>query len=406
MLRRSGQFGYIVRKGKQWHVRFYVDGKEGRFRKSVSVGPAVGPQKLTKAEASRKGAEIVESHVVNTEAHLRAAKHPESVETFRQRVIWCRKYHRAWLESKPASIIVMDNHLNKHLIPRFGDMTIAAITETRVQEFIADLGRATFEQKKPNGDVIRTYKLSRKSILNVVGVLKLVVGRKHWKEWDDIDLGRPARSTQRYFTDEQLGRIIEAAEGQYKVLFALLAGTGMRIGEAAGLCVEDVDLDAQVIRVRRGIFNGQEITPKTDAGVRDVDIDETLNEMLKDFIGDRKSGRLFATRRGTPLAHGNIRNRVLTPLLKTLGIPKAGLHAFRHSRVTMLRKARTPEDLQKRWIGHSSLAIGDRYNHASEEVEYRRAALSHVGLDRIVRPNGPKSDSEIRRAAEAVKATA
>ena len=29
-----------------------------------------------------------------------------------------------------------------------------------------------------------------------------------------------------------------------------------------------------------------------------------------------------------------------------VGIPKAGLHAFRHSRVTQLRKAGTPQDLQ------------------------------------------------------------
>jgi hypothetical protein len=72
----------------------------------------------------------------------------------------------------------------------------------------------------------------------------------------------------------------------------------------------------------------------------------------------------------------------------------------------MLRKARRPEDLQKRWLGHSSLATGDRYNHASEEIEYRRAALSHVGLDRIVRPNGPKPDAEVDRADEALKAIA
>jgi hypothetical protein len=42
--------------------------------------------------------------------------------------------------------------------------------------------------------------------------------------------------------------------------------------------------------------------------------------------------------------------RVLHLLLKRLGIPKAGLHAFRHSRVTMLRKNGTPEDLQKQAI--------------------------------------------------------
>ena len=69
-----------------------------------------------------------------------------------------------------------------------------------------------------------------------------------------------------------------------------------------------------------------------------------------------------------------------------VGIPKAGLHAFRHSRVTQLRKAGTPQDLQKQWIGHSSLRTGDRYSHTHEEVEYRRSAAGNVGLDRVLSP--------------------
>ena len=84
----------------------------------------------------------------------------------------------------------------------------------------------------------------------------------------------------------------------------------------------------------------------------------------------------------TPLAHGNLRKWVLYPLLKRLGIPGAGLHAFRHSRVTKFRKAGTPQDLQTPWIGHSSLGTGDWYSHKHEEVEYRRSAAGNVELDR------------------------
>ena len=76
--------------------------------------------------------------------------------------------------------------------------------------------------------------MSRKTILNIVGVVKLVLGKKVWMTWE-LDLGKPEDPQQRYFTEEQLRKIIEGAEGQYRVLFALLAGTGMRIGEASGL---------------------------------------------------------------------------------------------------------------------------------------------------------------------------
>ena len=54
MRARRGQSGTIVRKGDQWHVRFYVDEEKGRKKKSVPVGLAVGKGRLTKAEAARK----------------------------------------------------------------------------------------------------------------------------------------------------------------------------------------------------------------------------------------------------------------------------------------------------------------------------------------------------------------
>src|SRR5258706_15028627 len=56
MRARRGQSGTIVRKGDQWHVRFYVDEEKGRKKKSVPVGPAICKGRLTKAEAARKGA--------------------------------------------------------------------------------------------------------------------------------------------------------------------------------------------------------------------------------------------------------------------------------------------------------------------------------------------------------------
>jgi integrase len=230
MRARRGQSGTIVRKGDQWHVRFCADEEKGRKKKSVPVGPAFGKGRLTKAEAARKGAEIVERAGVNTHAHLTRAAHPESAETLNRRVAWCRRFHRAWIESKPGSVTSMESHLEKHILPRFGELLVEQVTEKAVQEWVADLRRQTFEMKKPNGSVIKTYKLSRKSMVNIVGVLKLVLGRRVWMSWEDLNLGKPPRSKQRYFTEEQLKRIIEAAPGQYRVLFALLAGTGMRIG--------------------------------------------------------------------------------------------------------------------------------------------------------------------------------
>jgi integrase len=112
-----------------------------------------------------------------------------------------------------------------------------------------------------------------------------------------------------------------------------------------------------------------------------------LVDLLREHVGDKGRMRVFEARNGSPLSAGNIRKRILHPLLAKLGIPKAGLHAFRHSRVTMLRKNGTPADLQRQWIGHSSLKTTDRYSHTDQELEYRRSAAKRVGLDLIVGSN-------------------
>ena len=367
-----------------------MPGDTRRRRASSPVGPVKGRYKLTRAQAAHKGAEIVESAGVNNEAHLIRALHPESVETFKKRVEWCRKYHKAWTDGKPGPVATMESQLTKHILPRFGDLPVDTIDERKVQEFVADLKRATFEMRKRDGSIIKTYSLSRKTILNIVGLVKLVLGRKVWIAWS-LDLGKPKRPKQRYFTDVQLRQIIDGA-GPYRVLFAMLAGTGMRIGEAAGLHVEDLDLEHGVIHVTRAVWQGLELEPKTENAVREIDIDPTLVSLLKGHIGDRTTGLVFSARNGAPLAGGNIRNRVLTPLLRKLNIPKAGLHAFRHSRVTMLRKNGTPDDLQRLWIGHSSLRTTDRYSHTDQELEYRRLAARNVGIDLVLGPNGPNAD--------------
>ena len=101
--------------------------------------------------------------------------------------------------------------------------------------------------------------------------------------------------------------------------------------------------------------------------------------MLREYIGESKRTLLFESSNGTPLCDENLRNRVLKPLLARLRIPTAGLHAFRHGRVTVLRKNGTPSDLQEQWIGHSSLRTTDRYSHTSEELEFRRQGRGESG---------------------------
>ena len=122
----------------------------------------------------------------------------------------------------------MGSHIDKHLLPRFSDLSIDAVDERRVQEFIADLNRT---------------ELAPKSVRNIIGVLKLILGKSRWQDWNLVLPEIPERE-QRYFTEDEMRKIINFVTGVWRALFATMAGTGLRCGEVFGLHVEDLDLSS------------------------------------------------------------------------------------------------------------------------------------------------------------------
>ena len=132
------------------------------------------------------------------------------------------------------------------------------------------------------------------------------------------------------FSAEEISTIISKAEGQYQVLYALLAGIGLRIEEAFALQVEDIE--HSVIRVHHSMWNGKRYSPKTAAGLREVDIHHSLAELLHNHVIGRCTGFVFRSAVGTPLARSNVLRRSLHKILGKMGREKCGFHAFRRYR--------------------------------------------------------------------------
>jgi len=179
------------------------------------------------------------------------------------------------------------------------------------------------------------------------------------------------------FSAAEISTIVSKAEGQYQVLYALLAGTGLRIEEAFALQVEDIE--QSVIRVRHSMWNGKQYSPKTAAGLREMDIHHSLAELLHNHLTGRSTGFIFRSAVGTPLARSNVLRRSLHKILGEMGREKCGFHAFRRYRVTHLRKQRVPEDLLRFWIGHADRSVTDGYSKVKEDVEFRRFTAEQPG---------------------------
>jgi integrase len=118
---------------------------------------------------------------------------------------------------------------------------------------------------------------------------------------------------------------------------------------------------------------------KTTNAHRIVDIHPDVAVRLARLI-QGKDGLVFATTTGWAHNSSNILRRWPHPVLKQLGIPKTGFHAFRRFRATHLRKQRVQESLIKAWLGHSGGTLTDLYDRSATDSSYRKMAVEQAGI--------------------------
>jgi integrase len=108
-------------------------------------------------------------------------------------------------------------------------------------------------------------------------------------------------------------------------------------------------------------------------------------EMLKQHLNGRTHGLVFQSKRKTPLVNCVVLNKHLHPLLRKLGLVRGGMHGYRHHRVSTLVMAGTPMAVIKKWIGHGSEEMVNRYTHLRpdfmrDELARVRDFISESGL--------------------------
>ena len=178
------------------------------------------------------------------------------------------------------------------------------------------------------------------------------------------------------FSLEETKRIIGSACEPYGTFYSILAETGIRGGEICALRVADLDLENAVIHVRQSVWRGQVQTVKSRKGNRRFPISPELVERLRSYLlGWRPDslGLLFATENGTPWDHSLVRKRKFHPLLKSLGIPQCGFHAFRHGNATLLDQIGAPMAVRLNRLGHAEAQTTMGYTHAVTADERRIA---------------------------------
>jgi integrase len=184
---------------------------------------------------------------------------------------------------------------------------------------------------------------------------------------EDDDRPRP-------FPADAIDRVIAALPEEHRLMFELLAATGLRRSELIGLEGRHLQLggDTPHVRVRQRVRRrGKEgliVGPlKSRYARRDLPIPGALVARLRALrVADREF--VFATSAGTAHDPDNLFKRVLRPACDAAEVPWAGFHTFRHTVASMLfAQGRNVVQVQ-RWLGHHAPSFTlDTYVHLLED---------------------------------------
>ncbi|WP_314326570.1 tyrosine recombinase XerC [Paenarthrobacter ilicis] len=171
---------------------------------------------------------------------------------------------------------------------------------------------------------------------------------------------------------QQVDRMVDdlavaAADGapmavRNKAIVELLYATGVRVGELAGLDVDDLDQDRRTLRVL-GKGNMERTVPYGVPAA--VAVDDWIRRGRPVVATGHSGPALFLGARGNRIDPRQIRE-VVNNLLRSLGDTSAtGPHALRHSAATHLLDGGADLRAVQEILGHSSLATTQIYTHVS-----------------------------------------
>ena len=173
-------------------------------------------------------------------------------------------------------------------------------------------------------------------------------------------------------------------------VWRFLAQTGLRRGEALGLMLDSLDLDAGKVMIRRQRkqdgYAVEEGPLKSDAR-RSISIDSgtvvTLRAQLQRQLDDaaewrgawQATGHVFTREDGSPW-HPDRVSKLFEEAVKAAPVPRIRLHDLRHTWATLaLRAGVHPKVVQER-LGHANISITmDLYSHVMPDMQESAAEL-------------------------------
>lgn len=370
---------YIYKRGTKWAYRAYagkdpVTGKDKQASKSGF---------LTKKDAQLAAA------LFERQFHNGEYIQPSSI-TFQA---LCDDWLKHYLSqgAKESSHRARRIALN-HVINAFGQSLIQKINKKMYQDLIDELANKFstnyISSIHSSANMVFTYAHDNKLIKDIPSEgVKLPKKKKTVADLKNDSIN------EKFLEKEELEEFLtvvkeEGLEGDL-LTFAMLAYTGLRIGEMIALQWSDIDFSNNTLRVYKTYYNPsnnklhyQLLTPKTESSVRTITIDPLLIKLLNMHRNEQNliaknnaplyvnNDFIFATNEGYPKTIKSIATRLDRILKKTSIEKNITPHSFRHTHTSLLIEANVHiKEIQER-LGHSDInTTMDIYAHMTKNVK-------------------------------------
>jgi len=336
------------RANGEGNIRKRKDGRwEGRY--TAGIDPETG-KPIAKSVLARTQRECKDKL-------QKAMEELEKIDVTKRRDYTVGEWAQLWYENyaKPSvrasTAAYYKNYIDQHIVPRIGDIKLAALTTLQIQKF--------YNETKAHGRVQRYENMNDLSLSN-----KTIRG-----------LHTMLRQCLEQAVTERLIPY-NHANGCRLPMFYLELSTGLRRGELVALLWSDLNLQTKTLVVSKSVSRGKgELVvtgPKTENSVREIYLsDEAIRLLVEDRKNHPFSPYMFPSPKTGGMYGPDCVGRIHKKLLEKAGIEEyVRFHDLRHTFATLALQNGVDVKTVSSMLGHFDAGFTLRtYTHVTRQMQ-------------------------------------
>lgn len=304
----------------------------------------------------------------------------------------------------PAKTVTMSENsrasfqsaLNTWVYPAIGDKKLPDVSPADLSALLLDIQA----QGRAHSTAVKVY-----TVLHTMFKMAYLADMIPRNPMDKVPRPVPRKDEIREteaqaLTVEELRAVLEALEAEplkWRALVRLLIDTGIRRGECCGLKWEDIDLEAQVVTIRRNLCytpaRGVYVDTPKNGRTREVDIGPETASLLEALRAQSLGEYVFTQENSVEPMHPQSPTRYLKKLSAKCGVPDLHPHKLRHTFASVAITAGADVASVSEALGHSDKAVTLRmYTHADAESRKRAAQIFREAIKKAGETPQPEKE--------------